>query len=70
MSFDARATTLPMAVSAFANELYRAARSWAGQAYPNNVAHYDRLEPGGHFAAWEQPPVFSQEMLDTFKPLR
>jgi pimeloyl-ACP methyl ester carboxylesterase len=68
--WDARAITIPMAISVFPDELYQAPRSWAERAYPNNLLHYNRLERGGHFAAWEQPTLFSQEMRAAFSTLR
>ncbi len=58
--FDARAIKLPMAISVFPDELYEAPRSWAERAYPDNLVHYNRLDRGGHFAAWEQPQLFSR----------
>ena len=48
----------------FPDELYQAPRSWAERAYPNNLIHYNRLDRGGHFAAWEQPQLFCSEMPD------
>ena len=68
--FDARAIKLPMAISVFPDELYEAPRSWAERAYPDNLVHYNRLDRGGHFAAWEQPQLFSQELRDAFRSLR
>ena len=68
--FDARAIKIPMAISVFPDELYRAPKSWAERAYPDNLVHYNRLDRGGHFAAWEQPTLFSQEMRDAFRSLR
>jgi pimeloyl-ACP methyl ester carboxylesterase len=68
--FDARGIRLPMAISVFPDELYQAPRSWAERAYPDNLVHYNRLERGGHFAAWEQPQLFSQELRDSFSSLR
>jgi pimeloyl-ACP methyl ester carboxylesterase len=56
-------------VSAFPDELTQAPRSWAGQAYPNLI-HYNRLPKGGHFAAWEQPKAFVNELRVGFKSLR
>jgi len=50
--------------------LYPALRSWAERAYPHNLIHYNRLDRGGHFAAWEQPDLFAAEMRAAFKPLR
>jgi pimeloyl-ACP methyl ester carboxylesterase len=67
--FDVRGVKLPVAVSAFPDEIYAAPRSWAEQAYPKLV-HYNRLEKGGHFAAWEQPAVFSEELRAGFRTLR
>jgi pimeloyl-ACP methyl ester carboxylesterase len=61
--------TLPTGVSAFPDEIYQAPRSWAERAYPNLV-HYNRLPKGGHFAAWEQPELFTDEVRATFRSLR
>ncbi|WP_328887577.1 epoxide hydrolase family protein [Streptomyces sp. NBC_00316] len=60
---------LPVAVSVFPDELYQAPKSWAEQAYPNLV-HYNRLPKGGHFAAWEQPELFVNEVRTGFRTLR
>jgi pimeloyl-ACP methyl ester carboxylesterase len=68
--FDAKDITIPFAISVFPDELYQAPRSWAERAYPNNLIHYNRLDRGGHFAAWEQPALFSQELRDAFRGLR
>jgi pimeloyl-ACP methyl ester carboxylesterase len=68
--FDAKPITIPFAISVFPDELYQAPRSWAERAYPNNLIHYNRLDRGGHFAAWEQPQLFSEEMRDSFRSLR
>jgi pimeloyl-ACP methyl ester carboxylesterase len=67
--FDVRGVTMPVAVSAFPDEIYAAPRSWAERAYPKLV-YYNRLDMGGHFAAWEQPQLFSGEMRAAFKSLR
>jgi pimeloyl-ACP methyl ester carboxylesterase len=67
--FDARGVQIPVAVSAFPDEIYAAPRSWAEQAYPKLI-HYNRLDRGGHFAAWEQPELFTAEMRAAFKSLR
>ncbi|OSI23847.1 multidrug MFS transporter [Bradyrhizobium canariense] len=67
--FDVRGVTIPVAVSAFPDEIYAAPRSWAERAYPNLI-HYNKLDKGGHFAAWEQPELFCAEMRTAFKPLR
>jgi pimeloyl-ACP methyl ester carboxylesterase len=68
--FDAKKITIPFAISVFPDELYQAPRSWAERAYPNNLIHYNRLDRGGHFAAWEQPQLFSEEMRAAFRSLR
>ena len=68
--FDAKPITIPFAISVFPDELYQAPRSWAERAYPDNLIHYNKLDRGGHFAAWEQPQLFSEEMRATFRSLR
>jgi pimeloyl-ACP methyl ester carboxylesterase len=68
--FDAKPITIPFAISVFPDELYQAPQSWAERAYPHNLLHYKRLDRGGHFAAWEQPQLFSEEMRDSFRSLR
>ena len=60
---------IPIAVSAFPDELYQAPRSWVERAYPKLI-HYNRLPKGGHFAAFEQPAFLTQEMRDGFRSLR
>ncbi|MEU4401596.1 epoxide hydrolase family protein [Micromonospora orduensis] len=67
--FAAKGVSIPVAVSVFPDELYQAPKSWAEQAYPNLI-HYNRLDKGGHFAAWEQPQLFSEEMRAAFRSLR
>ncbi len=67
--FDPRGIKIPVAVSAFAEEIYQAPRSWAEEAYPKLI-HYNKLDKGGHFAAWEQPVLFTEEMRAAFKSLR
>ncbi|WP_429401449.1 epoxide hydrolase family protein [Mucilaginibacter lappiensis] len=67
--FAPKGITIPVAVSAFPDELYQAPRSWTEQAYPKLV-YYNKLDKGGHFAAWEQPKIFSEEMRAAFKTLR
>ena len=61
--------TIPVAVSAFPDEIYQVPRSWAERAYPKLI-HYNRLPKGGHFAAWEQPELLSAELRAAFKELR
>jgi len=68
--FDAKPITIPYAISVFPYELYQAPRSWAERAYPHNLIHYNRLDRGGHFAAWEQPDLFAAEMRAAFRSLR
>ena len=60
---------MPVGVSAFPDELYQAPRSWAEKAFPRLV-HYNRLDKGGHFAAWEQPESYVRELRATFRTLR
>ncbi|HKC00965.1 MAG TPA: epoxide hydrolase [Terriglobales bacterium] len=67
--FDPRNVSIPVAVSAFPEEIYQAPKSWAEKAYPKLI-YYNRLPKGGHFAAWEQPELFSEEMRAAFKSLR
>jgi pimeloyl-ACP methyl ester carboxylesterase len=67
--FDARGVKIPVAVSAFPDEIYQAPRSWAEKAYPK-LTHYNKLPKGGHFAAWEQPQFFCEEVRAGFRPLR
>jgi pimeloyl-ACP methyl ester carboxylesterase len=67
--FDPRNVTIPVAVSAYPDEIYTAPRSWAEKAYPK-LLHYGKLDKGGHFAAWEQPQSFTEELRASFKSLR
>jgi pimeloyl-ACP methyl ester carboxylesterase len=68
--FDAKNITIPFAISVIPDELYQAPRSWAERAYPDNLIRYNQLDRGGHFAAWEQPQLFSEEMRASFRALR
>jgi pimeloyl-ACP methyl ester carboxylesterase len=68
--FDAKNISIPFAISVFPDELYQAPRSWAERAYPHNLIHYNQLDRGGHFAAWEQPQLFSEEIRVGFRSLR
>ena len=61
--------TIPVAVSAFPDEVYQVPRSWAEKAYPKLI-HYNQPPKGGHFAAWEQPELLSAELRTAFKELR
>jgi pimeloyl-ACP methyl ester carboxylesterase len=67
--FSVKGVSIPVAVSAFPDELYQAPRSWAERAYPKLI-HYNKLPKGGHFAAWEQPELLTNEMRAAFKSLR
>ncbi len=67
--FKPMGVKIPVAVSAFPDELYQAPKSWSEKAYPKLV-YYNRLDIGGHFAAWEQPELFTKEMRAAFKSLR
>jgi pimeloyl-ACP methyl ester carboxylesterase len=67
--FDPKNVSIPVAVSAFPDELYQAPRSWAEKAFPKLI-YYNKLDKGGHFAAWEQPQLFSEEVRAAFKSLR
>jgi len=67
--FNAKGVSIPVAVSVFPDELYPTPRSWAEQAYPELV-YYKRHEKGGHFAAWEQPQLLSEDIRAGFRSLR
>jgi pimeloyl-ACP methyl ester carboxylesterase len=67
--FDIKGVEIPVGVTVFPDELYPAPRTWAEKAYPKLV-HFNRVDKGGHFAAWEQPETFSEEMRATFRSLR
>lgn len=67
--FKPMGVRIPVAVSAFPDELYQAPKSWAEQAYPYLI-YYNRLDKGGHFAAWEQPELFTTEMRAAFRSVR
>ena len=67
--FDVRGVNIPVAVSAFPDEIYQAPRSWSEKAYPKLI-YYNKVAKGGHFAAWEQPELFSEELRAAFRSLR
>jgi pimeloyl-ACP methyl ester carboxylesterase len=67
--FNAKGVSIPVAVSVFPDELYAAPRSWVERAFPKLI-HYNKVEKGGHFAAWEQPKLFSEEVRTGFRSLR
>ncbi len=67
--FDFKNVTIPVAVSVFPGEFYQTPRSWAERAYPKLI-HYNKILKGGHFPAWEQPKLFSEELRTGFRSLR
>ena len=67
--FDFKGVTVPAAVSIFPNEIYHAQRSWAERAYPNLI-YFNELDRGNHFAAWQEPDLFSTELRAAFRTLR
>ncbi len=67
--FDVRGVQIPVAVSAFAEEIYTAPRSWAEKAYPKLI-YYKKHDKGSHFAAWEQPDLLVSDLRAAFKSLR
>jgi pimeloyl-ACP methyl ester carboxylesterase len=67
--FNAKGVSIPVAVTVFPGEQYQAPRSWAEQAYPNLI-YFNEVDSGGHFAAWEEPELFSAELRAAFRSLR
>lgn len=67
--FAPKNVKIPVAVSAFPDEIYTTPSTWAEKAYPNLI-YFNKLERGGHFAAWEQPETFSKELRASFKSVR
>jgi pimeloyl-ACP methyl ester carboxylesterase len=67
--FNAKGVSIPVAVSVFPDELYPAPRSWTERAFPKLI-HYNKLDKGGHFAAWEQPKLFVEEVRTGLRSLR
>jgi pimeloyl-ACP methyl ester carboxylesterase len=67
--FDVKGTTVPAAVSVFPRELYQAPRSWSEQAYPE-LMYFNEVDDGNHFAAWQEPEIFTNELRAAFKSLR
>lgn len=67
--FDVKNVPIPVAVSVFPDEIYAAPRSWTERAYPKLI-HFNKLDKGGHFAAWEQPTAFVNELRVGFRSLR
>src|SRR5271170_6970439 len=67
--FDVKNVSIPVAVSVFPDEIYAAPQSWTERAYPKLI-HYNKLDKGGHFAAWEQPELFAAELRAAFRSLQ
>jgi pimeloyl-ACP methyl ester carboxylesterase len=67
--FSPKNVAIPVAVSAFPDELYQLPRSWAERAYPNLI-YYRKHDKGGHFAAWEQPALLTEDLRVGFRSLR
>ena len=67
--YNAANVAIPTAVTVFPGENYQAPRSWAERAY-HKLIYYNKVDQGGHYAAWEQPQIFSQEVRAAFRPLR
>ncbi|HEV8191827.1 MAG TPA: epoxide hydrolase, partial [Ktedonobacterales bacterium] len=61
--------SVPVGFTTFPDEIFRAPRSWVEQSYPT-LAYFHEAERGGHFAAWEEPQIFSEEVRAAFRPLR
>ena len=67
--FNVKGVAIPVAVTVFPSEQYQAPRSWAERAYPNLI-YFNEVDKGGHFAAWEEPELFAQELRNAFRSLR
>jgi pimeloyl-ACP methyl ester carboxylesterase len=67
--FSPKGVKVPVAVSVFPDELYQTPKTWAESAYPNLI-HYNKVPKGGHFAAWEQPMLLTEELRAGLKSLR
>jgi pimeloyl-ACP methyl ester carboxylesterase len=67
--FDVKGVSVPAAVSVFPNELYQAPRSWTERAYPNLI-YFNQVDEGNHFAAWQEPDIFTTEVRAAFRSLR
>ena len=63
------AVSLPVGFTTFPGEIFPAPRSWVEKSYPN-VTYFNEVDKGGHFAAWEEPQLFSAELREAFRPLR
>jgi pimeloyl-ACP methyl ester carboxylesterase len=67
--FDFKGVSVPTAVSVFPNEIYPAVRAWAEQAFPNLI-YFNQVDEGNHFAAWQEPGVFTSELRAAFRSVR
>jgi pimeloyl-ACP methyl ester carboxylesterase len=67
--FDVKGVSVPAAVSVFPRELYQAPRSWTERAYPNLI-YFNEVDKGNHFAAWQEPELFTTEVRAAFRPVR
>jgi pimeloyl-ACP methyl ester carboxylesterase len=67
--FDVKGVTVPTAVTAFPNEIFQAPRSWVEEAYPDLI-YFNQVDAGNHFAAWQEPEIFTNEVRAAFRPLR
>jgi pimeloyl-ACP methyl ester carboxylesterase len=68
-NFNAVDISIPAAITVFPGEIYRAPRSWAERSY-HNLIYFNEVAKGGHFAAWEQPLLFTEEIRASFRTLR
>ena len=69
INFNAVDISIPAAVSVFPGEIYQAPRSWTERSY-HKLIYYNKVDKGGHFAAWEQPELFTKEIRAAFRSLR
>lgn len=65
-----RPVSVPVGFTTFPEEIWRTPRSWVERAYPNVDIYFNEVDKGGHFAAWEEPELFSDELRAAFRPLR
>jgi pimeloyl-ACP methyl ester carboxylesterase len=65
-----RPVSIRVGFTTFPGEIWRTPRSWVERAYPNVDIYFNEVDKGGHFAAWEEPELFSEEIRATFRPLR
>jgi hypothetical protein len=62
--------SIPVSFTTFPGEIWRTPRSWVEKAYPDKVIYFNEVDKGGHFAAWEEPRLFSEELRAAFRSLR